>query len=203
MLIVFVSSAGAAAPVQQCSLFLCIGACATATCSTMLMFWALVLLLPVQQSWLLIFFIRNLMPELDSLAKKSRQLTSAYTLPVCTPSRAALLTGVYPFRWAQRRFVSLQSTESWRTKYHEQMMKYFGVQKSRKVTVDSVMPVNLRWAAQHVFQVRSTQFHSFVFVVRKTQLRKVSKFASALCAIPQLRILPLRAFIDVTFCLPR
>jgi hypothetical protein len=44
---------------------------------------------------------------------------------------------------------------------------------------------------QHVFQVRNTQFHSFVLVVRKTQLRRFSKFASALCAIPQLRILPL------------
>ncbi len=49
-----------------------------------------------------------------------------------------------------------------------------------------------RWAAQHVFRVRNTQFHSFVFVVRKTQLRRFSKFASALCAIPQLRTLPLR-----------
>jgi hypothetical protein len=49
-----------------------------------------------------------------------------------------------------------------------------------------------RWAAQHVFQVRNTQFHSFVIVVRNTQLRSVSKVVSALCAIPQLRILPLR-----------
>jgi arylsulfatase A-like enzyme len=38
------------------------------------------------------------MPELDSLARKSRLLSNAYTLPVCTPSRAALLTGIYPFR---------------------------------------------------------------------------------------------------------
>jgi hypothetical protein len=49
-----------------------------------------------------------------------------------------------------------------------------------------------RWAAQHVSQVRNTQFHSFVIIGRKTQLRSVSKFASALCAIPQLRILPQR-----------
>jgi hypothetical protein len=50
-----------------------------------------------------------------------------------------------------------------------------------------------RWAAQHVFQVRNTQFHSFVIVVRKTQLRSVSKFVSALCAMPQLRIILLPA----------
>jgi hypothetical protein len=41
-----------------------------------------------------------------------------------------------------------------------------------------------RWAAQHVFEVRNTQFHIYVFVVRKTQLRRFSKFASALRAIP-------------------
>ncbi len=52
--------------------------------------------------------------------------------------------------------------------------------------------ISQRWAAQHIFQVRNTQFHSFVFVVRKTQLRSVSKFVSALCAMPQLRTLPLR-----------
>ncbi len=28
----------------------------------------------------------------------------------------------------------------------------------------------VRWAAQHVFQVRNTQFHSFVIVVRKAQI---------------------------------
>jgi hypothetical protein len=48
-----------------------------------------------------------------------------------------------------------------------------------------------RWAAQHVFQVHNAQFHSFVIVVRKAQLRSVSKFESAQCAMRQLRILPL------------
>ncbi len=69
--------------------------------------------------------------------------------------------------------------------------------------VNTVVNVHQRWAAQHIFQVRNTQFHSFVIAVRKTQLRSVSKFVSALCAMPQLRILPLRAFMDVTFCLTR
>jgi hypothetical protein len=63
----------------------------------------------------------------------------------------------------------------------------------QKFTHFAEYPNYQRWAAQHVFQVRNTQFHSFVIVVRKTQLRSVSKFVSALCAIPQLRILPLRA----------
>jgi hypothetical protein len=57
--------------------------------------------------------------------------------------------------------------------------------------------IRQRWAAQYGFEVRNTQFHIFSFVVRKTQLRRVSKFASALCAIPQLRILPLRAFMEL------
>ena len=38
-------------------------------------------------------------PSLDSLARAGVILDSAYTLPVCSPSRAALLTGVYPFKY--------------------------------------------------------------------------------------------------------
>ena len=37
-----------------------------------------------------------------------------------------------------------------------------------------------RWAAQFVYEVRNPQFHNFVFLVRKAQLRKFFKFASAL-----------------------
>jgi hypothetical protein len=57
---------------------------------------------------------------------------------------------------------------------------------------DSYLCYSQRWAAQHVFQVRNTQFHSFIIVVRKTQSRSISNFVSALCAMTQLRILPLR-----------
>ncbi len=61
-----------------------------------------------------------------------------------------------------------------------------------------------RWAAQHVFLVRNTQFHSFVIVVRKTQLRSVSNFVSALCAVPERiekgRAVPNCDFVTILRC---
>jgi arylsulfatase A-like enzyme len=40
----------------------------------------------------------NRTPNLDRMAKQGRKLTSFYAAPVCSPSRAALLTGCYPKR---------------------------------------------------------------------------------------------------------
>ena len=37
-------------------------------------------------------------PNLKSLAKSGTILDNAYTLPICSPSRAAILTGKYPFK---------------------------------------------------------------------------------------------------------
>ena len=37
-------------------------------------------------------------PELDRMAAEGRKLTSHYAAPVCSPSRAALMTGCYPKR---------------------------------------------------------------------------------------------------------
>jgi len=41
---------------------------------------------------------RNKTPELDRMAKEGRKLTSFYAAPVCSPSRASLMTGCYPKR---------------------------------------------------------------------------------------------------------
>jgi len=40
----------------------------------------------------------NRTPHLDRMAREGRRLTSFYAAPVCSPSRAALLTGCYPKR---------------------------------------------------------------------------------------------------------
>lgn len=40
----------------------------------------------------------NRTPNLDRMAKEGRKLTSFYAAPVCSPSRAALMTGSYPKR---------------------------------------------------------------------------------------------------------
>lgn len=40
----------------------------------------------------------NRTPNLDKMAREGRKLTSFYAAPVCSPSRAALMTGCYPKR---------------------------------------------------------------------------------------------------------
>lgn len=42
--------------------------------------------------------VTNRTPNLDRMAKEGRRLTSFYAAPVCSPSRAALMTGCYPKR---------------------------------------------------------------------------------------------------------
>ena len=41
-------------------------------------------------------------PRLDALAKQGMKFTSFYAQPICGPSRAALMTGCYPLRVAER-----------------------------------------------------------------------------------------------------
>jgi arylsulfatase A-like enzyme len=44
-------------------------------------------------------------PRLDAMAKQGMKFTSFYAQPVCGPSRAALMTGCYPMRVAERGHV--------------------------------------------------------------------------------------------------
>lgn len=44
-------------------------------------------------------------PNLDSLAKNGARLTQFYAQPMCTPTRAALMTGRYPFRYGLQTIV--------------------------------------------------------------------------------------------------
>ncbi|MGB2823008.1 MAG: sulfatase [Phycisphaerae bacterium] len=41
-------------------------------------------------------------PRLDRMAAEGRKLTSFYTQPICGPARAAIMTGCYPLRVAER-----------------------------------------------------------------------------------------------------
>ena len=41
-------------------------------------------------------------PRLDAMAQQGMKFTSFYAQPVCGPSRAALMTGCYPMRVAER-----------------------------------------------------------------------------------------------------
>ena len=45
-----------------------------------------------------------LTPRLDALAAESLKLSSFYVLPLCAPTRAALLTGRYPTRYGLSAF---------------------------------------------------------------------------------------------------
>ena len=44
-------------------------------------------------------------PNLDSLASTGMELTRFYTAPVCSPTRAGLLSGKYPDRFNLRNYV--------------------------------------------------------------------------------------------------
>ncbi len=52
----------------------------------------------------------NRTPNLDRMAEEGRKLTSFYAAPVCSPSRAALMTGCYPKRGSVFRTFSSQPT---------------------------------------------------------------------------------------------
>ncbi len=50
-------------------------------------------------------------PNLDRMAAEGLKLTSFYAAPLCTPSRAALLTGRYPNRSGLYRVLFPEDTD--------------------------------------------------------------------------------------------
>ena len=50
-------------------------------------------------------------PNMQKLAEEGVILDNAYSMPVCTPSRAALMTGIYPFKLGLQRGFGKQTPE--------------------------------------------------------------------------------------------
>ena len=53
-----------------------------------------------------------LTPNIDALAKGGARLEQFYAQPMCTPTRAALMTGRYPFRYGLQTAV-IPSSHTW------------------------------------------------------------------------------------------
>ena len=47
-------------------------------------------------------------PNIDQLASEGVILDNYYVMPICTPTRSALLTGMYPIHTGELPFVSLK-----------------------------------------------------------------------------------------------
>lgn len=57
-------------------------------------------------------------PRLDELAAKGMRFTHCYSMPVCHPTRIALMTGRYPFRWKNPKWGSFPKGAEQRTFAH-------------------------------------------------------------------------------------
>ncbi|CAM9152223.1 unnamed protein product [Scytosiphon promiscuus] len=57
--------------------------------------------------------LEGITPNLDKLAAGGVKLTNYYTMPICTPARATLMTGRYTVRYGMQYLTSIMSGQPW------------------------------------------------------------------------------------------
>ena len=79
-------------------------------------------------------------PNIDKLASEGVELDNYYVLPICTPTRSALMTGRYPIHTGELDIELIYICElcDWRCKYLTAMRCSLRIQSPSRVTKQNV-----------------------------------------------------------------